>query len=366
MFSQSTRKYLGFCAAAVLLMLAASSGTSLGGDEAARLERARQQIGEIRKKIAGARGQESQIAKQVAALDAQIGEMTRQIRTGEHDISVLESNLRSTEVRISDLKERHDRAVDAANERARRLYKTGPLNFLSAILSAESFSEFTQITELWEVAAESDGKVMIRAARLKSELGVEKDNMLQIKSSITKQKEWLEQRRNLIAVARNERAGALGSVRGQIAHDQGQLRQLEREAQALTSVLQASLTRSTSPVSTSGFIWPIRGRVTQGYHRYHQAIDIDGTTGQPIHASKSGFIGGASCGGGYGICSIVDHGNGVATLYAHMTRKSVFGGRVEQGQVIGYVGCTGHCTGPHLHFEVRVNGVRQNPFRFLP
>ena len=75
---------------------------------------------------------------------------------------------------------------------------------------------------------------------------------------------------------------------------------------------------------------------------------------------------GISCGTGYGICTIIDHGGAVATLYAHMSRKIVTGGQVSAGEVIGLVGCTGFCTGPHLHFEVRINGTPKNPRSYLP
>ncbi len=88
---------------------------------------------------------------------------------------------------------------------------------------------------------------------------------------------------------------------------------------------------------------------------------MDGNTGDPIRAAKEGTVLGVGCGGGYGLCTLIDHGGGVVTLYAHMSRKVVSGGRVSRGQLIGYVGCSGSCTGSHLHFEVRVNGPPAEP-----
>jgi murein DD-endopeptidase MepM/ murein hydrolase activator NlpD len=98
---------------------------------------------------------------------------------------------------------------------------------------------------------------------------------------------------------------------------------------------------------------------------FHYGIDISASTGTPIHAARDGTIVGVACGSGYGICTIIDNGGGVATLYAHMSRKGVSSGHVSQGQVIGYVGCTGFCSGPHLHFEVRINGSPNNPRGYL-
>jgi murein DD-endopeptidase MepM/ murein hydrolase activator NlpD len=124
-------------------------------------------------------------------------------------------------------------------------------------------------------------------------------------------------------------------------------------------------------VSAQGFIWPLNGPITSGYGprwgRMHTGIDIDGYAGQAIVASKAGRVIVASPYGGYGNAVVIDHGGGIATLYAHMSAFSVSSGNsVGQGQVVGSVGCTGSCTGDHLHFEVRVNGGAVNPLDYLP
>jgi len=99
----------------------------------------------------------------------------------------------------------------------------------------------------------------------------------------------------------------------------------------------------------------------------HTGIDIDGTSGQPVVASKAGRVIVASYYGGYGNAVVIDHGGGVTTLYGHMSNFNVSNGQsVSQGAVVGYVGCTGSCTGDHLHFEVRVNGSPQDPLNYLP
>jgi murein DD-endopeptidase MepM/ murein hydrolase activator NlpD len=125
----------------------------------------------------------------------------------------------------------------------------------------------------------------------------------------------------------------------------------------------------TTP-SSSGLIWPVSGPVTSGFGmrwgRMHEGIDIAAGVGTPIHAAASGRIIYAGWMGGYGNFVIIDHGGSLATAYGHQSRIGVGTGQaVTQGQVIGYVGCTGHCFGPHLHFEVRVNGQPVNPLSYL-
>ncbi len=120
-----------------------------------------------------------------------------------------------------------------------------------------------------------------------------------------------------------------------------------------------------------GLQWPLSGRITSYYgyrsRGFHTGIDIDGVTGQPYYAATAGKVVLAGYVGGYGYCIIVDHGNGVATRYAHSSKLLVgVGDRVSKGQNIGLVGSTGNSSGSHLHFEVIVNGSTVNPLNYLP
>ncbi len=114
---------------------------------------------------------------------------------------------------------------------------------------------------------------------------------------------------------------------------------------------------------------PVPGDLTRGFgmdgDHNHKGLDIDGETGDPVLAARGGTVVATSCGSGYGICTVVDHGDGIETWYAHLSKQSVTSGPVARGEVIGLMGCTGSCTGSHLHFEVHVDGVARDPMRFL-
>lgn len=121
----------------------------------------------------------------------------------------------------------------------------------------------------------------------------------------------------------------------------------------------------------SGYIWPTSVRtITQYYGWRHTAVDIAGPAGSPLYAAKAGTVIKSQCGwnGGYGCYIILDHGGGVQTLYAHALQNGLYvsvGDRVSQGQTIAAMGSTGRSTGPHIHFEVRVNGRRANPLQYV-
>lgn len=358
-----------------LLLVLQTPGVSQAVEQG-KLEKTRKRIAEIRSRLADAKGRQSVIKAQVTALDKQIASLNRQIETGQHDLSRLESGVRTVSAEIQKLEARYYAATQASNERARRLYKAGPGQALSRIFSANSLVEFMRLQFWFQVASEIDGRTMINTARVKSELAERRDDLHKIKSDVSERRAWVEKQLDLAQGARADRDVALQSVNKEVEHHEEDIEALELESRRLTQALKASssVSRAVGGVvgaaSRSGFVWPVRGGVTSGFGprggRMHSGLDIDGNTGEPIRAAKAGQVAGVGCGGGYGICTVIDHGGGVTTLYAHQSRKAISGGQVSTGQVIGYVGCTGSCTGSHLHFEVRVNGSPRNPRGFLP
>ena len=141
-------------------------------------------------------------------------------------------------------------------------------------------------------------------------------------------------------------------------------------------VVYTATTKTTSikdvftpaPTSDSKLLWPTNSRrITQYYGWRHSGLDIGNKTGQPIYASESGSIEKAGWNnGGYGYYVIINHGGGIQTLYAHLSKIYVtLGQNVGRGHVIGAIGSTGRSTGPHLHYEVRVNNIRVNPLNYI-
>lgn len=140
---------------------------------------------------------------------------------------------------------------------------------------------------------------------------------------------------------------------------------------APTPVVQTVPEPLPAPVAPEddSFLLPVAGEFLSGFGSrsdgMHTGIDLRGATGDPIQAAKKGVVIRQACGSGYGTCTMIDHGGGLTTLYAHMSRKLVSAGPVNRGQVIGFVGCTGSCETPHVHFEIRQDGVRMDPLGYL-
>jgi murein DD-endopeptidase MepM/ murein hydrolase activator NlpD len=181
--------------------------------------------------------------------------------------------------------------------------------------------------------------------------------------------------RSELVASRSTKRVSLQSVKASERERVGEAQALEQVSVALGAQIQAAQAASSyrapaATLSASGFIWPVNGPVTSPFGlrwgRMHTGIDIGVPYGTPIRAAASGQVIYAGWMDGYGNLVFVDHGRGLSTGYAHQSSIAVANGEaVAQGQVIGYVGCTGHCFGPHLHFEVRVNGTPVDPLGYL-
>jgi murein DD-endopeptidase MepM/ murein hydrolase activator NlpD len=172
----------------------------------------------------------------------------------------------------------------------------------------------------------------------------------------------------LLADARGAQERAQRTMQARIAELQAESRALAAQEAQIQAILRAA-SRSTGPVSNVGLVWPLRGPVTSEFGsrwgRFHSGMDIAPGAGTPINAAKAGTVVFAGYNGGYGNFVIIDHGGGVATAYAHMSSIAASqGARIGQGGRVGSVGSTGHSTGPHLHYEVRINGAARNPRQY--
>jgi murein DD-endopeptidase MepM/ murein hydrolase activator NlpD len=184
--------------------------------------------------------------------------------------------------------------------------------------------------------------------------------------------------RSQVVAEQQKEQRALATLQANVATWKSQIDSLQSESDAITRFLAAlQANQSSLPQSGSHILHrPVPGAITSGfgnrvhpilgYARAHTGVDMHASAGTPIEAAAAGTVVMAGWNGGYGNCVIIDHGNGLATLYGHQSRVAVSQGQhVSTGQVIGYVGSTGLATGPHLHFEVRKFGTPVDPTPYL-
>jgi len=199
--------------------------------------------------------------------------------------------------------------------------------------------------------------------------------ILDKRNELAQSKDQLVDSRNELASVRGDRRATLAQVRDSRLELEGDLRAMEAEQARVTAQLQSSQGTAFSgpgPIKRGSgqLIWPVNGPLVSPFGmrwgRLHAGIDIAVPAGTAIRAADSGRVVLASWTGGYGNYVCIQHTGTLSTCYAHLSSYGTSSGAsVSQGQVIGSVGCTGHCFGDHLHFETRVNGSPVDPMGYL-
>lgn len=242
-----------------------------------------------------------------------------------------------------------------------------------------------------EGVMESDQLAMQRLAEHKDAVADRRAEIQLVQESVAEEHARQETTTQNLAAAQARREAAVRAVEGEISLKErllGKVKDQRAEYERMIASYEQESSRITSLLRTQGssgnvtkgrggwLVWPVSGRITSDYgwrthpiynsRSFHTGLDIGAGSGVPIDAARTGKVIDAGYKGAYGLAVVVDHGEGIATLYAHMSsiRVSV-GQRVSTGDTVGLVGSTGYSTGPHLHFEVRVNGQHTNPMQWL-
>jgi murein DD-endopeptidase MepM/ murein hydrolase activator NlpD len=366
------------------------------------------QLSSVQSKLQRAREREASLSAEIASvtqriqsLETEVGDVSTKLVALEEDLALHQRKLDAlTELyeiqseRLAFLRDQYGVAVKRLSTRLVAVYESGEPSTLDVLIDAKSFSEILdQLDYLGSIAAQDRSIVKhVTGARdhmrvLRERTGKTKARVAAVTRVVkirTEQqralKNQLAARQKGLAAARSSRRASLADVREDARHYASEAAALQaqsanvaaqiRSAQAtvLSSPTYSQASTDSSP-SASGFIWPVGGPVVSPFGwrwgRMHEGVDIAAGYGTPIAAAASGTVIYAGWMGGYGNLIIIDHGGGIATAYAHQSSFAVGGGPVSQGQTIGYIGCTGHCFGPHLHFEVRVNGSAVDPLGYL-
>jgi len=274
-------------------------------------------------------------------------------------------------------------------ERLREIYRTQDDDPLLGLLRGGSLSELAGAASGIERATDRDRDMIASVARyrnltrnatariavLQDRAAAAEDRAAERAAAARAAARDLDVEQRVLRRTKRVRARMLATIRVDRDHIEDDTKALREQSFALAkriAEIQGVPYAEPSDItpSSAGFTWPTSGQITSGFGprwgRMHQGLDVAAPTGRPITAAKSGKVIVAGWSGGYGNLVVIDHGGGLSTAYAHQSRIAVkVGDPVTQGGLIGYIGSTGHSTGPHLHFEVRVNGAARDPLPYL-
>jgi len=404
-----------------LLLALAVTAPALGGDRDrkhtidARIEHLQGRLAEQRRREDSLRDQVADVTVRIRTLEAEVGDVSLRLETLEADLSLHESRLRKlTELyelqtrRFVSLKQQHRLAIERLNHRLVDIFESDDVTSLDILLGSSSIADALDQIDYMRAIAAQDERIAGEVERAKRQVKAARARTARVRASVRQASRAIQIRVNQTREVRDELVGAtndLASSKREKLDDLSQLTAEERAeaeeidalqeqsaslaaairaAQARAAAQAAAATAAAAPTDSSpatrfvggttessgGLSWPVSGPLTSAFGwrwgRMHEGIDIAAGYGAAIGAAGSGTV--IYCGwlGGYGNLVVIDHGGGLATAYGHQSSIAVACGQyVSRGQVIGYVGSTGHSTGPHLHFEVRVNGAAVDPLGYL-
>ncbi|HZA58458.1 MAG TPA: peptidoglycan DD-metalloendopeptidase family protein [Solirubrobacterales bacterium] len=319
----------------------------------------------------------SAASEEISALQAEVADLRNREATLAAELAQKQAELEQAQARLEELRDRLRRAIVILEDRLVAIYKSGEPDLISVILESDGFDDLLERTEYLQRLEEQDSSIVDRVRELRNEMRITVAAVKAARDSIARRKQELEalradleQQTAALAAARDRQQAALSDVRAQQEKLEGDLSDISEQIEEQLGTSGAG-TLPAGPIQggQGGFIWPVNGPVTSGFGwrwgRMHEGIDIGVPSGTPIRAAKSGTIVLASAYGGYGNYTCIDHGGGLSTCYAHQSSFARTSGSISQGSVLGYVGCTGHCFGDHLHFEVRINGSAVDPLGYL-
>jgi murein DD-endopeptidase MepM/ murein hydrolase activator NlpD len=378
----------------ILLGLTAYLALPLPGQSAPLQQR----IAKTRQQIEGKKSKEGVLTTQITAyslrvnsLQGDISQLAKRQATIERSLNAQRAELLSIRGRLTAARDRlarlRGRLLEAQQTLAARLveiYKADQPDILTVILEADGFDDLLTRTEFLDRIGRQDRRIITAVRDLKVEVTKQANQLAELdrrqaivvagiqakRDDVASSKARLESRQSDLAAASGARRQALRSIRQDRHGLEGNLSKMIAQENAIRARLSGAGPVGPIRRGSGNFIWPVNGPIVSGFGmrwgRLHAGVDIAVPTGTPIRAAGAGTVVLMAPTSGYGNYTCVAHGGGISTCYAHQSRFGTSSGaHVSQGQVIGYVGCTGHCLGPHLHFEVRVNGVPVNPLGYL-
>jgi len=388
----------GAAVAALLMLFAASASpaedleSKLDAKEA-KLSKVRERNGVLTTTISRYGERIDRLTGEVADLRNQEAAVKVRLNAKQRELDRAEAVLGVAKDRLAKMRSHLKRALATLRERLVAIYETGTPDVLSVLVGANGYDDLIDRTEYLNRIRGNDEAIVGRVRELrdqiqrtvarlrtaKNRIETARDAIAAEEQALASARTAVEQRQSALVAARGERVAALKKIR---EHEE----ELDGDVAAIQAKIAAQLAGyGSAPLAAgpirggngSGLIWPVDGPVVSGFgartingsYEFHPGIDIAVPSGTPIRAAAAGtviFTEPESSSGGYGNYTCIDHGGGLSTCYAHQETFAVSAGQqVSQGQIIGYSDCTGYCFGPHVHFEVRIDGEVTDPMAYL-
>lgn len=335
-----------------------------------------QQINSTKTDLKNTTIEKNQQLRQLNQINSNIESAQNTIDSLASSISQTEDDIAYTEMEIANKQRDYDGRMAIFCNRLKELYQYGEPNYVDVLFQSSDFSDFLTRFEYLSYVADNDKKLLAEVVELRDSLEAQKISLETQKSSLEAQKKEHEAKVTELELASREKETLVNQIKTEESNLYAMLDAMEEESDRIAANIAAL--QSGGGTAPSALLWPAPASkyITSHYgprihpitkkQSIHTGIDIGAGYGTNILAAASGTVIVSTYNSSYGNYVVVDHGGGMSTLYAHMSKRLVgVGDNVAAGEVIGLVGSTGMSTGAHLHFEVRINGKHTQPNPYL-
>ncbi|MCX5750489.1 MAG: peptidoglycan DD-metalloendopeptidase family protein [Candidatus Saganbacteria bacterium] len=378
---QTKSKFIvaGICLFLFLFAFALTSFSAENKQE--ELQEVKQKLEKEKAILEKTKKEEQETLSKLVIVTKELKEADQDLRVAKRKVVVNESRIGVFSKAISQTEKSMQDKGAVLKTRVQQIYKGGASNYLELLFSSKSVADFINRSYYFGKILKRDSDLIMGLREESQKLS---DNRTALKKSTNEIKEMAEvivDRKEVIAKSAQEKQRLYESLRQRRQEYERRVAELEESSFELEKLITKSTTErrkaGKKAVSTGKFEWPLRGRLTSyfGYRRspfwggrnFHTGLDIAAPYGSSIMAADGGEVIFSGWWDGYGKAVVIDHGDGLSTVYGHMSRiYADNGSKIGKGEVIGLVGSTGYSTGPHLHFEVRKNGKPTDPLKWLP
>lgn len=340
---------------------------------------------QAKQELAALQSQKSSILEEIGKLDAAIEAAEAELEVQEELIAQLDGLIVIKEAELAESQRKEAEQYDKLKDRVRFMHENGSMSYLSILLSSDDFSDFLSRYEIVSQISKYDKKLFEELKALKEQIAEQKASLEADRADAVEVKASMEANKQELEATYNDRNAQMKQIEAAEGDAKAQYLEIEAEEDRLSEEIKNAvneLAKSQASATYVGgsFMWPLpaannvvtckygmRIHPITGVYKLHTGVDLRASSGTKIYAANSGTVTTAAYSTAYGYYVVINHGGGVATLYAHMSKMAVSKGqKVSQGAVIGYVGSTGYSTGPHLHFEIIKNGNYVDPISQYP
>lgn len=338
---------------------------------------------DLQSKLSALSNDKSRVLEKKKLLDEQISVLSDQVSNVEAQISDYENLITQTQAQLDEAKEKEAQQYQLFCERVRAMEECGAISYWSVLFKASSFTDLLSRVDFVNEIMESDQRVIDKLQELQNEISDKQDDLKDQKSKSESAKADLVAKKSELDAQQKAMISLMEQIAGDESDYKSTLNEIAREEDAINDRI-AQMARelakqSGSKATYGGYIWPetVSKRISSPFGKRtspggigstnHKGVDICGVGySTQVLAAKAGTVIISQYSSSYGNYVVLNHEGGNTTLYAHLSsRKVKVGDTVSQGQVIGITGCTGHSTGPHLHFGITEDGEWVDPLKYL-